>query len=131
MPRREGRVSAKPKRWSAGYASQAPNILMAPRLQTLSPGGPRSRPRLEGRGGVVLQIRHDGSADYAFGKSALNKGKSETALDDSANQHYIPPQPVPPKGRFAIVTERGAGCDGRSWRQAGLSLGGRKRGSVR
>jgi hypothetical protein len=47
---------------------------------------------------------------------------SEIILDHSANQNYIPPQPVPLKGRFAIVTERGAGCDGRLRRQAGLFL---------
>ncbi len=39
--------------------------------------------------------------------------KTESLVDISVNQYYLSPQPVPPKGRFAIVTERGAGCDGR------------------
>jgi len=33
---------------------------------------------------------------------------------------YNTPSPRHQKGRFAIVTERGAGCDGRLLRQAGF-----------
>ena len=44
------------------------------------------------------------------------------SLDSFANQKYIPASPCRHEGRFAIVTKRGAGCDGRLRRQAGLFL---------
>ena len=34
------------------------------------------------------------------------------ALDSSANRNYLPPIPCRHEGRFAVVTKRGAGCDG-------------------
>ena len=50
--------------------------------------------------------------------------KTESDLDNYANQNYIPPQPAPPEGRFAIVTKRWRGMRWTLRRQAG-SLAGR------
>src|SRR5262245_51258708 len=56
--------------------------------------------------------------------------KSEMMLDDSVNRKYIGRSLCRHEGRFAVVTKRGAGCDGRLRRQAGSSCR-RKRGGVR
>ena len=50
--------------------------------------------------------------------------KSELSLDYSANQNYILISPCRHEGRFAIVTKRGAGCDGRVRRQRGANRAG-------
>ena len=54
-------------------------------------------------------VRRDDTGYAARGYFRISK----YPLDNSVNRNYLSHQPVPPKGRFAIVTERGAGCDGR------------------
>jgi hypothetical protein len=52
---------------------------------------------------------------------SVNFKKSENPLDYSENKNYIRVSPCRHEGRFAIVTKRGAGCDGRLRRQAGFA----------
>jgi hypothetical protein len=44
-------------------------------------------------------------------------GNTKSPLDNYVNQKYIAISPRHCEGRFAIVTKRGAGCDGRLLRQ--------------
>ena len=53
------------------------------------------------------------------------------SLYQNSDLRYPFASPRHREGRFAIVTERGAGCDGRVRRQAGLFPAGRKRRRVR
>ena len=77
------------------------------------------------RDGKVLPDRHDGQITGITSSPGM-KNILFYRIDD---QVYNSPSPRHQKGRFAIVTERGAGCDGRCCVRCFGT--GRKRRSVR
>src|SRR5690242_15635604 len=72
----------------------------------------------------AFHSRSTEKASLTIGGGLPRTSNSDFHVDNSVNQHYIHISPCRHEGRFAIVTKRGAGCDGRLPRQAGSFLPG-------
>src|SRR5690349_18688197 len=97
------RTSAPPGR-RAGQSMPAPQSGIA--------GESGERPG--GGGRRVLQMQHDGRLSEITSSPAVQN----ISLYRNSDLRYEVPSPCRHEGRFAVVTKRGAGCDGRLRRQA-------------
>ena len=62
----------------------------------------------------VLQIRHDGQITFGLAESCQVPRLKIFCFTEAANQvHKLAPARATMRGRFAVVTNVGAGCDGR------------------